>query len=184
MKNLIILFTLALSAVTHAAEVAKPLVTLSVKRQVLDSNHEMLGRHGDTKQKTYTLRVEIVNTSPSVITDAQLTGKILVTRSSEVAEKLVKEPLDKITLATMKPNEKLTVDLGKITLKEVEWQNRKFEEKLEEWKVDCIQKETTIGSAESSAQFASMEKKAVTPQVMNPGPMHPLRNNPGRRLLK
>ncbi|MEO8613498.1 MAG: hypothetical protein ABI600_00030 [Luteolibacter sp.] len=187
MKNLIILLTLglALPTTTRAAEPAKPLVTLSVKRQVLDSSHEMLGRQGNTKQKTYTLHVEIINTSSSEITDAQLTGEILVTRSSEMSEKLVKEPLDKITLATMKPNEKLTVDLGKITLREVEWRNRKFEEQLEEWKVDCVQKETVIGSAVSSPHFESLEKKAVTPQVANPGPMHPrLGRNPAHRLVK
>ncbi len=105
--------------------------------------------------------------------------------NSEMSEKLLKEPLDKIMLATMKPNEKLTVDLGKITLREVEWRNRKFEEKLEEWKVNCVQKEAVIGSAVSSSHFESSEKKAVTPQVTNPEPLHPrLGRIPARRLLK
>ncbi len=187
MKTIILLFTLslALSTPSRAAEPAKPLVTLSVKRQVLDSSHEMLGRQGDTKQKTYTLHVEITNTSSSEITDAKLTGEILVTRSSEMSEKLLKEPLDKIVLATMKPNEKLTVDLGKITLREMEWRNRKVEEKLEEWKVDCVQKEAVIGSVVSSSHFESSEKKAVTPQVANPGSLHPrLGKIPAHRLVK
>jgi hypothetical protein len=171
MKPLITLFTICLlSSTTHAEDVAKSLVTLSVKKQVLEANHEMRGRQGETKDKTYTLRVEITNTSSTAITDLELTGDVLITRSTAVSDKLVKEPLGKTPVAPMKPNERITVDIGKITLHELELKNRKFEEKLEEWKVECLQKQIVIGSAVSSDQYAAREKEVVTPQGKKGGP--------------
>jgi len=177
MKTLIALFAAAsLSTTVQAAEVPKPLVTLSVKRQVIDSNHEMRGRQGDTKEKTYALRVEIVNTSSVTITDAELTGNALVSRTTDITDKLVKEPLGKLALAPMKANERLSIDLGRITLREMEFRNRKFEEKLEEWKVECLQKQVVIGSAVSSDQFAAREKSVVAvPDKRPAGPAHPFR---------
>ena len=164
MKTLITILTVGLLQIpTHAEEPAKPLVTLTVKRQVLDSNHELRGQQANTKDKTITLRVEITNTSSAVITDAELTGNALVTRSNDIAEKLIKEPLGKMPVPPLKPNERLTIDLGKIKLRELEWRNRKFEEKLEEWKVECVQKQTTIGSAASSERYAALVKEAVPP---------------------
>ncbi len=170
MKTFITLFTAAfLSATTHAAEEPKPLVTLSVKRQLLDSNHEMRGRHGDTQNKTFALRVEITNTSYTTITEAELTGVVLVSRSTDLADQIVKEPLGKLTIAPMKPNERLSVDIGTITLRKAELKNRKFEEKMEEWKVECLQNQIVIGSAVSSDQFAAKEKEiAVAPVKMAP----------------
>ncbi|MEO5712399.1 MAG: hypothetical protein ABIT37_02840 [Luteolibacter sp.] len=171
MKTFITLFTVAfLSATTHAAEEPKPLVTLSVKRQLLDSNHEMRGRQGDTKDKTFALRVEITNTSSTTVTDAELTGTVLVSRSTDVSDKVVKEPLGNLAIAPMKPNERITVDLGKITLREVELRNRRFEEKMEEWKVECLQKQIVIGSAVSSDQFAAKEKQVTPPPAKKAGP--------------
>ncbi len=165
MKALITLFAaITLSATVQAADEPKPLVTLSVKRQVLDSNHEMHGRQGDTKEKTYALRVEIVNTSSVTITGAELTGAALVMRNTDTSNTLVKEPLGKLALAPMKPNERISIDLGRITIREMELRKRKFEEKLEEWKVDCVQKQVIIGTAASSDQFATKEKTTI------PGP--------------
>jgi len=179
MKTFITLFTAAvLSATQLYAEEPKPLVSLSVKRQLLDSNHEMRGRQGDTQNKTFALRVEITNTSSTTIIDAELTGVVLVSRSTDVADKIIKEPLGKLTIAPMKPNERLTMDIGKITLREVELKNRKFEEKMEEWKVECVQKQIVIGSAVSSDQFAARENEVAPPHAKKKAPVRV----PGKKL--
>lgn len=46
-----------------ASKAEKPVVTLAVKRQVIDSDRDPHRRFGDSRQKTYTLRVEVSNTN-------------------------------------------------------------------------------------------------------------------------
>lgn len=166
MKTLLSILAFGLLQIpVHAEDVTKSLVTVSAKKQLLDSNHEMRGKQGDTSDKTFTLHVEITNTTSSIITGAELTGNVLVTRSTDTAEKLLKEPLVKSPVPPLKPNKKVTIDLGMITLHEKEWKNRKFEEKLEEWKVVCVQKQIPIGSAVSGDHYATLEKTAVPPSA-------------------
>lgn len=145
-----------------AAEPAKPLVRLEVKKQVLDSDHDMHGRQGSTARKVVTLRVEVANTSSAPLEATTLTGVAIVERAKGESETLVKESLGKVELPALKPNERKTVDLGKITLKEMEWRNRKFEESLEEWKVTCLEGQTIVGSAVSSDRFIELEQEAVS----------------------
>ncbi len=167
-----------------SAEEAKSLVTLTVKRQVLDSNHEMHGRQGDTQSKTFTLRVELVNTSSNPILDAKLTGAVLISRTTATNDKMVREALGPITMPPIKANESFTVDLGKVTLREVDLKNRKFEEKMEEWKVDCIQNGSVIGSAASSEQFAAKEKEVSPAPAKKPGPNRQQAKKQNARLVE
>jgi hypothetical protein len=68
----------------------------------------------------------------------------------------------------MKPNERLTLDLGKLRLTELELRGREFKETLEEWKVVCTRNGAEIGQAVSSERYASLEQQAVKPP-MRPG---------------
>jgi hypothetical protein len=154
---------LACLAPALAAEPQKPLVSLTVKRHTLDSDRDMIGRKGSTRTKTVALRVEIVNTSPASVAESELAGDVLVERTRNQKQIVVREPLGKIKLPAMKPNEKLTLDLGKIELSEVEWQNRKIEETLEEWQVTCNQGTTKIGKATSSERYHTLLKDVVAP---------------------
>ena len=172
MKLLTLLFAtgFGLVANTHAAEASKPLLQLTVKKQVLDTDHQKLGGKARTKEKTLTLQVVIVNTSPTVVEESVLTGIALVSRAGEFKKHIAKESLGELKVPAMKPNAKLTFDLGKIQLSEVEWANQKFEENLEEWQVTCRHGEVEIGKAESSAKYATVAKEAETSGPQRPGP--------------
>ena len=61
----------ALFPMTGFAEPAKPLVTLTVKKQVIDSDHDLRGKQGSSKERTLTLKVEVVNVSDASIENAQ-----------------------------------------------------------------------------------------------------------------
>lgn len=161
-----------------AVEPAKPQLTLTVKRQLLDSDHEMRGKLGNTKSKTLTLRVEIVNTTSATVAASELSGDALVTRAVGEHEKLVRETLAAVKVPEIKPNQKITLDLGKIKLSELEWRNRKFEETLEEWKVTCKQGQTELGSSLSSDRFETLDRQvaADAPKPKGPGgPAAPVR---------
>lgn len=165
--------TSLLTAPGFAAESPKPLVSVSAKRQVLDSDHDLDGRRGSSGKKVITLRVEITNTTSSPVEASVLSGDALVQRAVGENEKLVKESLGKVDVPALKPNEKKTVELGKITLSEVEWAKRKFEESLEEWKVTCTQGQTVIGGTESSDKYADLEvtAKPAGGKDVAPGPL-------------
>ncbi|BCX49527.1 hypothetical protein HAHE_34350 [Haloferula helveola] len=142
---------LALSAIAAALpctaiETAKPLVSISVKQQTLTADHDRNGRFGDRSEKTVTLRVEIRNSSRSQLEDVKLSGIALVVREGERSETVRRHELAAVELPAMKPNEKVTVDLGKIVLSEYEWGGSKTEESLEEWKVVCMQGDKEVGS--------------------------------------
>ena len=151
---------LLLTATGLAADAPKPLVSVTAKRHVLDSDHDLDGRRGSSGKKVITLRVDITNTTSSPVEASVLSGDALVLRAVGENEKLVKESLGKIEVPALKPNEKKTVELGKITLSEVEWKKRKFEESLEEWKVTCSQGQAVIGGTESSDKYADLEATA------------------------
>lgn len=176
MKTMALLLTTTLFNFVnlHAAEPPKPALTLSVKRQTVDTEHDMRGRQGDSRQKTIALKVEIVNTGSTTVAESVLSGDALVSRAGDFKEKTVRESLGELKVPAMKPNEKLTLDLGKIQLNEMEWRNRKFEETLEEWQVTCKQGTTEIGKAVSSARYATVLKQAAPPEVkpngQNPRP--------------
>ena len=82
--------------------------------------------------------------------------------------------MGELKVPAMKPNEKLTFDLGKIQLSEVEWAKQKFEENLEEWQVRCSHGAVEIGKAESSAKYSTFAKDAA-----EAGPQKPGRRIPG-----
>lgn len=170
MKTLLTTLAAALLLVpAGAAEPQKPLVTLTVKRQILDSDHDLRGRHGDTRQKTITLRVEISNKSQAPIGESGLSGDVLVKRVRNDQEKIVREPLFPLKIPAMKPGERLIFDLGKIQLSEIEWRNRKFEETLEEWQVTSTSGDAEIGKAVSSDRYESLSKEVVaTPKKVGP----------------
>lgn len=161
-----------------AAELQKPSVTLTVKRQVLDSDHDLRGRRGDTQQKTIALRVEVTNTSPSLVGESGLSGDVLVKRVRNEQEKIVKEPLERIKVPAMKPGERIILHLGKIQLSEIEWRNRKFEETLEEWQVTSTLGDVEIGKAVSSDRFETLLEEVV------PAPKKPERVKPLRKALR
>ncbi len=170
---------LLLMAAAGAAEPSKPLVTLSVKKQLLDSEHDTRGRQGSTQKKVYTLRVDVVNVSSSPIGESTLSGDALVTRAIGEKEKIVKESLGTVKVPAMKPNEKLTLDLGKVSVSEVEWRDRKFEEKLEEWRIVCKRDDTEIGKAVSNERFETLSKEVSTEE-----PKGPETQGPARRKLR
>ncbi|MES2980910.1 MAG: hypothetical protein V4727_01240 [Verrucomicrobiota bacterium] len=160
MKTQILSFAVlfGLIAGVVAEEAAKPLVSLTVKRQVLgtDKDERTLSQSRD---KEMTLRVVIKNLSDTTLEGAELTGNVLINRAGVEDERIVKELLKPLKLPPMKPNENLTVDLGKFTLTKVEWTRRTFEETLEEWKVVCIKGETNIGENVSDEKYNVLVKE-------------------------
>lgn len=164
-----------------AADSPKPLVSVTAKRQVLDSDHDLNGRRGNSGKKVITLRVEITNTTSSPVEASVLSGDALVMRAVGENEKLVKESLGKVEVPALKPNEKKTLDLGKVTLSEVEWAKKKFEESLEEWKVTCTQGQVVIGGTESSDKYADLEATAK-PAGGKDGPPGPVKKRLKRKL--
>ncbi len=175
MKTMALLLTATVSSflTLHAADLPKPALTLTVKQQTVDTEHDMRGRQGSTRQKTIALRVEITNTGSTTVAESSLTGDALVSRAGDFKENIVKESLGELKVPAMKPNEKLTLQLGKIQLSEVDWNKRKFEEKLQEWQVTCSQGTTEIGKAVSSDRYATVLKDvapaATKPKGPNPG---------------
>ncbi len=138
------------------AEPSTPLLAISAKQRTLDKDHDFHGKHASSTEKTIGLRVEIVNTSSATVPESELTGTALVSRAGDFKEKVVKESLGVIKVPAMKPNEKLTFDLGKIELKEIEWKVRKFEETLSEWQVVCTQGGNEIGKTASSDRYSTL----------------------------
>jgi len=186
MKSLITLLALsfAFASLASASEPQKSLLTFTVKRQLLHSEYEMLGRQGGSKLQTYALRVEITNETSSTVAESRLSGEALVKRRTREKQTVVKEPLGSLKLPAMKPNATVTLDLGKITLNQYEWQNQKFQETLEEWKIAASLNKVRVGYAES-AHFAALAKTATEPETpqkksqpaIGPGP-GPLSRHP------
>ncbi len=148
-----------ISGVFAEEAAAKPLVSLTVKRQLLSADKDDRGPRSESRDKEMTLRVVIKNLSDTTLEGAELTGDVLINRAGEDNERIVKEMLKSLKLPPMKPNENLTVDLGKFTLTKVEWKRRTFEETLEEWKVVCKKGETNIGENVSDKNYDVLIKE-------------------------
>jgi hypothetical protein len=160
MKNQFLRGLVILSVIVgaFAEEAAKPLVSLTVKSQLLSADREIRGQRSAPKDKEMTLRVEIKNLSDSPLEDAELIGNVLINRSINDEAKIVKEELTSLKLPPIKPNEKITVDLGKITVSKVKWHCRSFDETLEEWKVVCKKGDANIGEKVSTDKYAYLVK--------------------------
>jgi len=178
MKIITFLFAIGLGllANANAADAPKPLLQLSAKKQVLDTDHDTRGAARRSKEKTVALRVVIFNTGSTTVGESLLAGVALVSRSGEFRDQVVKESLGEIKVPALKPNAKITLDLGKIQLSELEWAKRKFEEELVEWQVTCSQGLVEIGKAESSDRYPLLAKGAVSSDALRPG-----RANPGAK---
>lgn len=168
MKVTIPLFTLvfALCSQGFAADTAKPLVSITAKRQLTGTERSQ-GFRTDAREKAVTLRVVIQNTSSTMIEGAELSGDVLVERARDEREKIVKEKIKMVKLPAIKPNERLTIDLGEIILSDVEWRGRKFEESLKEWKVVCKKGQTEIGVHLSSDKYATLAKQVIPDEPLN-----------------
>lgn len=158
-----LLLALSALAATHGAlaeESSKSPLSVEVKRHLVDSNTgRSLG--GDSRSRTYTLQVQITNVSSSIVEGVELTGEVLVRRSIEDHEKRVKETIPPQKLPAMKPNERLTLEFGKINVRTIEWKKGKeFEESLDEWKVVCTRAGKDIAGHQSSANYTALSKDA------------------------
>ncbi|QTN33279.1 hypothetical protein HZ994_13470 [Akkermansiaceae bacterium] len=175
MKTITLLFATGLIflANSKATETPKPLLQVSAKKQVLGTDRDSFGKAVRNNQKTITLRVTLFNTSGKAVAESVLAGNALISRAGEFKEGIARESLGTVKVPAMKPNEKLTLDLGEITLSEVEWGKRKFEESLEEWQVTCSQGEVEIGKAESSDRYALLSKDAATSDPQRKGRLNP-----------
>ena len=89
----------------------------------------------------------------TTLEDAELTGDVILNRSVNEEAKIVQEALTSLKLPAIKPNEKITVDLGKFTISKVKWHCRSFDETLEEWKVVCSKGEANIGEKISTDKY-------------------------------
>lgn len=161
MKTHILSFAVLFSMIAgvFAEETAKPLVSMTVKRHILGSDKDDRGPRSESRDKEMTLRVEIKNLSDTTLEGAELTGDVLLNRAINDNERIVKEALKSMKLPPMKPNEKLTVELGKFTLTELKWKSRTFEETLEEWKVVCKKGEANIGESVSDENYDALVKE-------------------------
>ncbi|MCE2959702.1 MAG: hypothetical protein ACK46A_08190 [Akkermansiaceae bacterium] len=160
MKTHFLSFTVlfGLIAGVFAEEATKPSVSITAKRQTLDASHDR-GVHSESSDKEVTLRVEIRNVTNETLEGAELTGEVIINRSKNEKERMVVEELKSIKLPAMKPNERLTVDLGKIILNKARWKNRTFEETLEQWKVVCKKGEANIGENLSDKNYDGLVKE-------------------------
>ena len=154
--------------VAKPATAEKPLVSVSAKRQLLDTDSEHIGARGKNKSKEYTIRVEVQNITNSNIEHATVAGEIFVSKVVRENERMVNEHLAKKEIPTLKPGEKVTIDLGKISLNTIEFRNKSFEEKLEEWKVECLDGQKIIGSTLSSEKFTKLQIDAKEKPEANP----------------
>lgn len=155
-----------------AADSAK--ITLAAKPKVVASDHDLRGKFGNTGQKTVTLKVTVANVSGTPLAASELTGDALVKRERDGNEKIVKEALGKAPVPALKPNEKVELELGKITLTEIERGKQKFEESLEAWKLTCTAGQVQLGTVTSDKRYEELAKTAVVPKVkevpQNPTP--------------
>ncbi len=158
----------------------KPLVTVTAKRQLLDTDSDHIGVRGKSKSKSYTIRVDVQNISGQLIEKASVSGEVFVSKVIRDNERMVNEQLTKKEIPPLKPGEKITIDLGKITLNTIEFQNKSFEEKLEEWKVECLDGQKIIGSTLSSEKFTKLQiEEKENPEVQAPTPFRKPFRRPG-----
>jgi hypothetical protein len=166
--------------VAKSSTAEKPLVSVTTKRQLLDSDSNNVGVGGKSRSKVFTIRVEVQNTSDHLLENVTLAGQVFINKVVFDNERMVNEKLAKKEIPALKPGEKLTIDLGKITLNKMEFRNRAFEEKLEEWKVECLDGQKIIGSTLSSEKFTKLEvAEKENPTLHAPGPFGKPFRRPG-----
>jgi hypothetical protein len=161
MKTLVLLgLALAVSSVT--AEPAKPLLALTAKKHLVDSDSDRHGGQVTTREKSITIRVEITNQSTATITGAELSGHALIKRDGSLKDGLSKTSLGKLAIPELKPNARVTLDLGRISLHELDGRVRKVETSLEAWKVIATKAGTEIGMVKSGDTYDALEAQSVT----------------------
>lgn len=151
-------FFLILTSLT--AEAAPQSVKLEVKKHLVESDRNKVASFGGQVSKAYTLRVEITNTGKETITGAKLSGTALVMRARAMNERLSSEPIAAMEIPELKPNGRVTLDLGRIDIHKLELRQREMEETFEEWQVVCTQGESELAKVESSGKFESLNKDA------------------------
>ncbi len=152
-----------------AVEPAAPTVKLVVKKHLLESEHDKGGKFGSSAAKTYALRVEVTNTGKTPLVGAEISGTALVHRARALADRVSAEPLSAVKVPDIKPNDKVTLELGRIDLHKLEMRQREMEESLEEWQVICTKGGSELGKEESSDRFETMNKDASGPSKKGKG---------------
>jgi hypothetical protein len=168
MKTQILSFAVLFGLISgaFAEEAAKPQVSLTVKRQTLDVSSDK-GSKSESMEKEVTLRVEIRNVTKETLEGAELTGEVMINRAKNDEERMVIEELKSLKLPAMKPNERITVDLGKVIINKVRWKNRTFEESLEHWKLVCKKGEASIGENLSDSNYTGLVKEMEQQEEAN-----------------
>lgn len=161
MKKLILL-GLALAVSSLAAEPAKPLLALTAKKHLVDSDSDRQGRQVSTREKSVTIRVEITNQSSATVTGAELSGHALVKRDGSLKDGLSKISLGKLAIPELKPNARVTLDLGRVSLHELDGRVRKIESSLEGWKIIASKDSTEIGMVTSGKDYDALESQSVS----------------------
>lgn len=170
-----ILLAIALAVSCAAAEPAKPALSLTAKKHLVDSDSGRQGQQITTREKSITMRVEITNQSSATVTGAELSGHALIKRDGSLRDNLFKESLGKLSIPELKPNARITLDLGTISLHELDGRVRKVESTLEGWKVVATKDGAEVGQVTSGKDYEALEGQALSRG--NPG-------KPGRRKQK
>lgn len=165
MKTLLQSLALGLCCVVSpvSAEPASPTVQLVVKKHLMDSDHDKGGKFGSNSAKTYTFRVEVTNLGNTTLTGAEISGTALVHRSRAMGERVSRESLSAVPVPDLKSRDKVTLDLGRIDIHELELRQREMQESIEEWKVICTKAGSELGNAVSSSKFEALDKEASGP---------------------
>lgn len=146
-----------------AVEPAPRVVKLEVKKQLVESDRDKGASFGGQASKAYTLRVEVTNTGKEAVAGAAISGTALIQRARAMNERLTSEPLAAVEVPELKPNGKVTLDLGRIDLHKLVMRQRKMEETLEEWQVVCTKDGSELARAESSSRFETLSRTASAP---------------------
>jgi hypothetical protein len=160
-------FTLMLVTVSgfilpgFAADPAPPSAKLEVKKHLMDSDRDKGSTYGGQVTKAYTLRVEVTNTGKSTLEGASLSGTALVHRARAASDRISSEPLAAMEVPELKPNDRVTLDLGRIELHKVVMRQRQMEETLDEWQVVLTKGGVEVVKEESSNRYETVSKEVA-----------------------
>jgi hypothetical protein len=157
-----ILLCLGLAVSSIAAEPAKPLLAMTAKKHLVDSDSDRQGGHVTTREKSVTVRVEITNQSATTVTGAELSGDALVKLDGSLKDGLAKLSLGKIAIPELKPNARVSLDLGRVSLHELDGRVRKVETSLEGWKVIATKDGAEVGMVKSGDDYEVLESQSVS----------------------
>ena len=137
MKTLILMLAAASGFIlpAFAADPAPPALKLVIKKHLMDSDRDKGTTYGGQVLKAYTLRVEVTNAGKTTLEGASLSGTALVHRARAKNNRITREPLTSVEVPQLKPNGKVTLDLGRIELHKVVMRQRQMEETFDEWQV-------------------------------------------------